>query len=99
MCEDQWVCAGCCSGTIEPFGVVLGSPQGGHSPHAAVYDRVSPGEIDDGGGVQLPALRHHCGGVVPRVVGAAGHAVHPLQHSAHVAHLRGRGGERGEVRC
>lgn len=76
-------------GTIEPFGVVLGRPQGRHSPHAAVYDRVTPREVDDGGGVQLSALRHHCGGVVPRVVRAAGHAVHPLQHSAHVAHLGG----------
>lgn len=80
-------------GTIEPFGVVLGGAQGRHSPHAAVYDRVTPREVDDGGGVQLSALRHHRGGVVPRVVRAAGHAVHPLQHSAHVAHLGGGGGE------
>lgn len=77
--------------TIEPFGVVLGGAQGGHSPHAAIYDRVSAREVNDGGSVQLATLRHHRGGVVPRVVGAAGHTVDPLQHSAHVAHLWGGG--------
>lgn len=74
--------------TVEPLGVVLSGAERRHAPQAAVYDGVAAGEVDDGGGVQLPALRHHGCGVVARVVRAARHAVDTLQHAAHVAHLR-----------
>lgn len=76
-----------CHLTIEPLGVVLRRPQRRHPPEAAVDDGVAAGEVDDGGGVQLAALRHHRRGVVAGVVRAARHAVDPLQHAAHVAHL------------
>lgn len=76
-----------CHLTIEPLGVVLRRPQRRHPPEAAVDDGVSAGEVDDGGGVQLASLRHHRRGVVAGVVRAARHAVDPLQHAAHVAHL------------
>lgn len=93
MCEP--VC------TIEPFGVVLCSPQRWHAAQAAVDDRITTREVDDGGGVQLAALCHHRGGVVARVVRTASHAVHPLQHAAYVAHLwhheREREGETGSL--
>lgn len=74
--------------TVEPLRVVLCSPQRRHASQAAVYDRVTTREVDDGGGVQLSALRHHRCGVVTGIVGAARDAVHPLQHAAHVAHLQ-----------
>lgn len=85
-----------CYCTVEPLGVVLCRPERWHAAQAAVYDGVTAGEVDDGGGVQLSALCHHRRGVVTRVVRAARHAVHPLQHAAHVSHLVRRG-ERGTV--
>lgn len=77
-----------CYCTIEPFGVVLCSPQRWHAAQAAIYDRVAAREVNDGGGIQLSALCHHRRGVVTRIVRAASHTVHPVQHAAYVAHLR-----------
>lgn len=90
----QWFC------TIQPFGVVLGSPEWWHAAQAPVYDGVTAGEIDNSGGIQLSALCHHRRGVVTRVVRAAGHAVHALQHATQVAHLNAghRDGARRAVR-
>lgn len=66
--------------TIQPLGVVLSGAQRRHVPQAPIDDRVPAGEIDDGGGVQLPPLRHHGSGVVAGVVRTSGHAVNRLQH-------------------
>lgn len=82
--------------TVEPLGVVLGAAQRRHVAQAPVDDGVAAWEVDDGGGVELAALRQHGGGVVARVVRAAGHAVHRIQHAAGVADLMvvGEGGGR-----
>ena len=85
--------------TVEPFGVILGGPERRHPTQAAVYDRVPAGEVNDGGGKHLSALRHHRCGVVPRIVRTPGHAVDPLQHAAHVAHLQPETRERGKMTC
>lgn len=79
-----------CHLTVEPLGVVLRRPQRRHPPEAAVDDGVAAREVNDGGSVQLAALRHHRCGVMTGVVRAASHAVDPLQHAAHVAHLGAR---------
>lgn len=75
--------------TVEPLGVVLGGAQRRHVPQAAVDDGVPPGEVDHRRGVQLASLRHHGGGVVARVVGTAGDAVHRVQHPTEVTNLTG----------
>lgn len=77
-----------CYCTIEPFRVVLCSPERWHPTQAAVYDGVSAREVNDCGGIQLSAFRNHRCGVMTRVIWAACHTIHPLQDAAHVAHLR-----------
>lgn len=89
------VCEG--FGTVEPLGVVLGGPEGGHVAEAAVEDGISAGEVDDGGGVELASLRYHGSGVVARVVWAPCHSVHCVQNFTQISHLREREGER-EIR-
>lgn len=88
-----------CHCTVEPLGVVLRRPQRRHPPEAAVDDGVAAREINDGGGVQLAALRHHRRGVVAGVVRASRHAVDPLQHAAHVAHLAAQVQKEAVGRC
>lgn len=73
--------------TVEPFGVVLGGAQWRHVPQAPVDDRVTSGEVDHRGGIQLAPLRYHGGGVVARVVGTSGDTVHRVQHLTGVTNL------------
>lgn len=73
--------------TVEPFGVVLGGTQRRDVPQAPVDDGVTSREVDHRSSVQLAPLCHHGGGVVARVIGTPGNAVHRVQHMTDVTNL------------
>lgn len=76
--------------TVEPFGVVLGGAQWWHVPQAPVDDRVTSGEVDHRGGIQLALLCYHGGGVVAGVIGTSGNTVHCVQHLTDITNLTER---------
>lgn len=81
--------------TVQPLGVVLRRTQWRQAAQAAVDGRVPSRKVHGSGGVQLPAGGDERGGVVQRVVGAAGHSANLVVDLRQVCQLGWRrdGGE------